>query len=94
MKHVGSYACRNTAGRVQRSDHATAQADDLTAITFADSWRIRVANIGNSNTEDFRFLCAMHDGADRYFIPLRGSDYNRQHADHIHFAAGGFMACR
>jgi len=94
IEHVGSYVCRNIAGRDRRSDHATARAVDLTAFTLADGRRLRLTGNWNTATAESNFLLRLRDGACRYFATVLGPDYNRQHADHFHLGAGGFKACR
>lgn len=94
IDHVGSYVCRNIAGRDRRSDHATARAVDLTAFVLADGRRIRIAGNWKTATAEANFLRRLRDGACRYFATVLGPDYNRQHADHFHLGVGGFMACR
>ena len=97
IEHFGSYACRNVYGRAEgrRSQHATADALDVSGVMLRNGQRIRV--IDGWDDEDPRrpqFLRAIRDGACDYFDAVLSPDYNAEHRDHLHLDRGGFRACR
>jgi hypothetical protein len=102
IEHLGSYACRNinnrTAGRL--SEHATANAIDLSAFVLKDGTRIAVRAdwprpVSEAEmTPKGRFLRAIHKGACRYFKSVLGPDYNSAHHDHFHADMGRYSICR
>lgn len=47
-----------------------------------------------ARSAEARFLRGIHDGACRWFDVVLGPDYNRAHADHLHFDRGSARACR
>lgn len=94
VDHVGSHVCRNVAGTDRRSDHATANALDLTAFTLASGARIDILRDWAGDDREARFLRQLRDGACRFFRGVLSPDYNAQHANHFHLAAAGFPVCR
>jgi len=97
VMHLGTYACRNINHRARgrRSEHATANAIDVSGFILADGQRVSVK-------EDWRgddprrsaFLRALRDGACRFFDVVLSPDYNEAHDDHFHFDMGPYRACR
>jgi hypothetical protein len=97
IEHLGTYACRNInhAGFGRRSEHATANAFDLSGVVLADGRRIALTADWNGPDEARRrFLRAARDGACRFFDVTLSPDYNRLHRDHFHVDMGGRRACR
>ena len=96
LRHLGSYACRNIAGRDdgRRSQHATADALDIAGFALADRREIRVVSDWSTNGAAGRFLRDVHAGACRFFDAVLGPDYNAAHRDHLHFDRGAYRACR
>lgn len=94
ITHVGSHVYRNVAGTDRRSDHATANALDVTAFTLVSGARVDILRDWPDDDREARFLRQLRDGACRYFRGVLGPDYNSAHADHFHFAAAGFSVCR
>jgi hypothetical protein len=96
LEHVGSYACRKVYGREQGrpSQHATANALDITGFVLADGQRISVLRDWSGDSAEARFLRAVHLGACRFFDGVLGPDYNQAHADHLHFDRGPYRLCR
>lgn len=104
IQHYGTYACRNTRtdrgqGR-NRSQHATANAIDIAAVTLADGRTVRVARDwtrtgpDGESTAEARFLHRLRDGACDSFRAVLSPDYNRAHADHLHLDLGRWGVCR
>lgn len=98
LQHLGSFACRNVRGGSRRSQHASANALDLAAVTLTDGRRISLREDWGERTSapdaEAAFLRDLHDGACRFFRTVLGPDYNAAHADHLHLDMGGFNICR
>ncbi|MBO6782493.1 MAG: extensin family protein [Alphaproteobacteria bacterium] len=96
INHVGTYACRNvngaTAGR--RSQHATANAIDISGFTLADGRRISVLRDWGTDTPAGRFLADVRDEGCGLFNTVLGPEYNDRHQDHFHLDLGRFRICR
>ncbi|MDM0108817.1 extensin family protein [Variovorax sp. J22R24] len=108
VDHLGGYACRNVVvGRQQqdgapgrRSQHATADALDVSAYTRADRRGVIVIRrdwmpgASIALTPEAAFLREAHKGACGLFDSVLGPDYNAVHADHFHLEVGAGRACR
>lgn len=96
LEHLGTYACRNLYHREsgRRSEHATANAIDISGFVLADGTQIRVLTDWNGPAPKAAFLRAVRDGACRFFDVVLSPDYNEAHRDHFHFDRGGRSACR
>lgn len=96
IDHVGIFACRNVNHETDgaRSQHATANAIDVTAFRFADGRIAAIAHDYGKPTPQGRFLAAAHDAACRVFNGVLGPDYNRLHASHFHLDMGPYWICR
>ena len=100
IDHLGSYSCRRIYGRDQGdwSEHATANAVDISGFTLEDGTRIRVLGDWEEG-EKGRFLDEVRDGACDLFATVLSPDYNAAHRDHLHLdqagrGALGWRACR
>ncbi|MES2339972.1 MAG: extensin family protein [Pseudomonadota bacterium] len=106
IEHFGSYNCRRMYGRSQGdySQHATADAIDLSGFVLSDGTRISVvgdwtAKDGKLAAEKAAFLREVRDGACDLFATVLSPDYNAAHRDHFHLdqanrGMGGWRACR
>lgn len=98
IQNFGGYACRNIIGSkglsAFRSQHATANALDVSAFTLADGRRISVKAHWNTESAEGRFLRDVHRGACGYFRAALGPDYNAAHHDHFHFDRGVYRSCK
>lgn len=96
LQHFGSYACRNVYGRAQgaRSQHATADALDVSGFVLRGGRRISVAADWAGQDDAARFLRQVHGGACGLFDGVLGPAYNRAHADHLHLDRGPYRLCR
>ena len=95
----GSYSCRRIGGGQtgNYSEHAQANAIDIAAFRLADGRTVSVAGHWNANDERSRFLKEVRDGACELFATTLSPDYNKAHADHLHFdqaRRGGSRYCR
>lgn len=96
LEHVGSFACRNVYNRLQgrRSEHASANALDVTALRLADGRRISIVRGWGTQGEDGQFLRQVRDGACEAFNGVLGPEYNAVHRDHFHLDMGRWSVCR
>ncbi|MFN2408932.1 MAG: extensin family protein, partial [Halomonas sp.] len=96
VDHVGSFACRNVYGREsgRRSEHATAEALDVTGFRLANGERITLLDDWGNDGPAGEFLSDIRDDACDFFGNTLGPDYNAAHADHFHFGMRGFRLCR
>ena len=97
IETFGTYACRGVNGdpNARLSEHAFANAVDVSAFVLADGRRITVLDGWRGGDGDVRrFLRAVHDGGCRRFSITLGPEANRQHADHFHFDMGRGPYCR
>jgi len=102
IEHLGTYACRNINNRAEGrlSEHARANAIDLSAFVLKDGTRISIRadwpqpGADDEITQRGRFLREIHAGACRYFSSVLGPDYNAAHHDHFHADMGRYSICR
>jgi hypothetical protein len=97
IESFGTYACRGVNGRAgaRLSEHAFANAVDVSAFVLADGRRITVEQGWRSDDERVRrFLRAIHaEGCRRFAIGL-GPDADAFHYNHLHFDMGRGPYCR
>lgn len=97
IETFGTYSCRNIAGTGRISEHATANAVDVSGFILKDGRRISVLNDWNGGPDERRFLRTIRDDACKQFGTILSPDYNAAHKDHFHLddAARGFGSfCR
>ena len=96
IEHVGSYACRNVYHRQQgrRSEHATAEAWDVTAFQLADGRWLRVAKNWQLPASSAAGLHALWRNGCASFGNALGPDYNAAHTTHFHLGMRGGGFCR
>ncbi|MDR5882862.1 extensin family protein [Caballeronia sp. LZ032] len=96
IEHVGSYACRNVNHQQDTalSQHASANAIDLTGFVLDDGRRITLARWDDPASPDALFLRRVHAGACRSFNTTLGPDYNALHKTHFHVDMGPYNVCR
>jgi hypothetical protein len=94
IETMGSYSCRNIAGSGKLSQHAYANAIDVSAFVLTDGRRITVENNWKSGRREMQFLTAIHDSACKRFGTVLSPDYNAAHHDHLHLDMSGNGYCR
>jgi hypothetical protein len=96
IDHVGVFACRNVNSEAggSRSQHAIANAIDVTAFHFADGRVASIARDYGKPGAEGRFLEQAHAAACRVFNGVLGPGYNRLHATHYHLDMGPYWICR
>ena len=95
IETFGSYACRRMYGRTSGSysEHATANAIDISGFRLADGRYISVLKHWGRDTPEGRYLKTVRDRSYRVFSVVLSPDYNRAHADHFHFDMGSGDVC-
>ena len=96
IDHVGKFFCRNVNSEAsgRRSQHATANAIDISGFVLADGRRITIASVWNSSGPAAEFVQTARNRACRYFNGVLSPDYNKLHADHLHLDFGPYLICR
>ncbi|WP_368544535.1 extensin family protein [Enterobacter soli] len=95
IDHLGSFACRNIYHRpdARRSEHATAEALDISGFRLANGQRVTVLRGWQSdNTQPW--LQALLAASCEYYGNGLGPAYNAAHANHFHLGMRGFGLCR
>ena len=87
IETMGTFNCRNiNGGRSGKlSEHAFANAVDVSAFILRDGRRISVLDGWRGSTEEQAFLRRLHQSACKRFGTVLGPDYNGAHANHFHF---------
>ncbi|WP_380181551.1 extensin family protein [Kalamiella sp. sgz302252] len=95
VDHVGSYACRNIYHRAKGrlSEHATADALDVTGFRLKDGRQITVQKAWQQRPES-HWLRQVFQRSCAWYGNSLGPDYNRAHATHFHLGMRGFGVCR
>ena len=76
------------------SEHATANAFDISGFRTASGKLITVKNDWRKTTKEGKFLHVAHDGLCDWFNLTLSPDYNGDHADHFHVDMGWWRSCR
>ena len=87
LRVAASYSCRsiNSKRGAKLSQHAFANALDISAFTLADGRVVTVKRGWRGWGSERAFLRAVHRGACRHFTTVLGPDADRYHHDHFHF---------
>lgn len=95
VHHVGTYSCRRMYNRSsgRMSEHAYANAWDVTGFELADGRVVSVQKHWNQSGSLRTFLRAARDDACKIFRVVLGPDYNDAHHDHLHVDMGGGLRC-
>lgn len=95
---MGTYSCRNIVGnpfwRDFRSQHAIANAIDISAVRLADGRSISVLKDWRGDSTEAKFLRSIHRKACKYFRVALGPDFNKAHENHFHFDRGPLSTCK
>lgn len=96
IEHLGSYACRNIYHRAEGrlSEHATADAWDLSGFRLQNGERISVLNHWKGEDKRSRWLHLVFSRSCNLFGNALGPEYNAAHANHFHLGMRGFGLCR
>jgi hypothetical protein len=98
LESMGAYSCRNIIGNAavagNRSEHATANAIDISGFVLADGRHITVQTGWNGDRDERDFLRAVRAGGCQKFQTVLSPDYNAAHYNHLHFDMGRGPFCR
>ena len=94
ITHFGSFSCRTIAGRRTMSEHATANAFDISGFRTKSGKLISVKRDWGKASPEGRLLHAARDGLCEWFNATLSPDYNADHADHFHVDMGWWQTCR
>jgi len=96
VDHLGSFACRNVYNRKQGrlSQHATANALDISGFRLQDGQRIVLARDWQADGQKAKFLREVQQAACESFSTVLGPDYNAAHHNHFHLDMGRWQICR
>jgi len=92
--HFGSYSCRNIRGSSAVSQHATANAFDISGFRLRSGKLITLKQGWQGSQPPAGFLREVRDGACDYFNLVLSPDYNGDHHDHLHVDMGWYRSCR
>ena len=76
------------------SQHATANAIDISGFDMADGTKIRLRNDWNGAADKAAFLRDVRNSACSWFGLVLSPDYNAAHHDHFHLDQGRWGRCR
>ncbi|MEQ1510248.1 MAG: extensin family protein [Sphingopyxis sp.] len=96
VETFGTYSCRNIYGGQsgRLSQHAFANAVDVSAFVLSDGRRITVLGGWRGEPDEQRFLRLIRDSACRRFGTVLSPDYNAAHANHFHLDMAQQNFCR
>lgn len=101
IETMGTFSCRNINGGPtgRLSEHAFANAIDVSAFILRDGRRVSVLDGWRGSSDEQAFLRRLHQSACKRFGTVLGPDYNQAHANHFHFdmgrsVYGGTSFCR
>jgi hypothetical protein len=92
--HFGSYSCRPIRGGNSMSEHATANAFDISGFKLENGRVISLSKNWTGGGTEARFLREARDGLCDWFNATLSPDYNAAHADHFHVDMGWWQTCR
>lgn len=94
IEHYGVFSCRNIRGSSRLSQHAEANAIDISGFRLNDGRLIAVKANWKQDNNAGKFLDQVHKGACALFKSALGPDYNALHSDHFHLDRATFGICR
>lgn len=98
VQNYGTYDCRNIIGNPMwkgvRSQHATANAIDISGFRLANGTSISLIKHWNDKGPKGRFLRHIHRKSCRFFRVSLGPNFNPSHRDHFHFDRGPLWTCK
>lgn len=98
IEDMGTYDCRNIIGskvwKNVKSQHATANAIDLSGFTLEDGRKISVLKDWPGKGPEATFLRTIKSRSCGYFRVSLGPDFNPEHKNHFHLDRGPMWTCR
>jgi hypothetical protein len=94
LEHIGTYNCRSMRQyRGVLSQHAFANAIDISGFVLSDNRTINVANDWSGADDKSTFLKKLHKSSCRSFPVSVSPDGDVNHWNHIHLDAGLYRSC-
>lgn len=93
IQQAGIFSCRNIAGSKRRSQHAHANAIDISGFTLKNGSTISLLRDWGKDTPAGRFLQDVRNGSCDIFSGVLGPEYNKAHANHFHLDLGPYSIC-
>ena len=94
VHHFGTYSCRNIAGSSRLSEHAFANAWDVSGFELDDGRLISIRTDWSGKPMEAAFLREAKAKACKLFRVTLTPDYNAAHHDHFHLDMGPSRSCR
>jgi hypothetical protein len=96
IETYGTYACRtrNNKTGARLSEHATANAIDISALVLSNGKRLRVIDMSKMNENERDFMQSVRKGGCRLFSVVLGPGSDGAHEDHFHFDLGQWRLCK
>lgn len=94
IAHFGSYSCRTMRSGNSMSEHATANAFDISGFVLANGQRVSVKADWGKASAGGKLLSIARDSLCDWFNVTLSPDYNADHADHFHVDMGWYRTCR
>lgn len=94
LLHFGSYSCRNIRDSSATSEHATANAFDISGFRLGSGKLVTMKQQWQGSDSQAKFLREVRDGTCDYFNLVLSPDYNADHHDHLHVDMGWYRTCR
>lgn len=96
VETFGTYACRtrNNQSGGRLSEHATANAIDISGFTLSDGRTVTVEQGWRGTPADRAFLQAVHKQSCSLFSVVLGPDADAYHYNHIHLDMGRWRLCK
>ncbi len=92
INHSGIFACRSVRGSQRISEHASANAIDISSFEF-DQGSVSLLADWGEDTSKGKFLNAVQQGSCNLFGGVLGPEYNALHRDHFHLDLGNYRIC-
>jgi hypothetical protein len=83
----------NNASTGRWSEHAVAEAIDISDFTLEDGTRVMVEGQFNTQTPEGAFQHCVRDTACGLFSATLSPDYNALHHNHLHLDMGPYTIC-
>jgi hypothetical protein len=94
IMHFGSYNCRLMRRGTTMSEHATANAFDISGFRLKSGKIISVLKDWRDTGARGDFLHRVHEGLCQHFNLTLSPEYNADHKDHFHVDMGLWRRCR
>jgi hypothetical protein len=96
IETMGSYSCRKVNGVASNrlSEHAFANAIDVSGFTLTDGRRITLEGGWNGSEDERKFLRQVRSAGCKRFQTVLSPDFNAAHYNHLHFDMGNGPYCR